>query len=559
MQREGLAESSDRAERFACKRSAPIVSDVKLRFFLARRGLFRACFLLALAAPLFAAPAVLDSELKIRNVLNTGVDSFRLVLNPADGALYYLKVNGDLYRVNLSNQAGASTSTLVYSKTDHGVGSAAGLAIGEDGTVYLTSNSVTTNHTVSTVTKGVRNATAGTRSWSILAQTVPIPGGARIFNHQMNAIVLSPDGKSVFVNIGARTDHGEIQTDDGAFPGLREVGLTTILLRLPSNGTNIVLPNDREQLRNLGYLYCEGLRNTYDLAFAPNGDLFGVENGPDRDMPEELNWLREGHHYGYPWRMGTEDNPQRFPNYNPAGDKLLNANYYAVSHNTYQNDPAFPAPPGPFTDPVINMGPDADSIRDPETGGVLNASAVGRTISTFTAHRCPLGLSFDHLGAFGSKFRGNAFAVSWTQGQPSGNTGSGPFNDASQDLLHLKLIFAGTNYQVQATQIASGFNQPVDTEIVGNKLYVLENGGSEGLWEISFPAAPLPLLTDASWSADQFFEVTLRGASQSNYVLEASPNLFDWVFLTNYTGGITPVIFREPASQVLRFYRARPR
>ena len=496
----------------------------------------------------------------MRNVLNTGPNSFRLVLNPADGALYYLKVNGDLYRVNLSPQAGASTSTRIYTQADHGVSSAAGFAIGNDGTMYLTSNYAITNHTISTVTKGVAGQN-GSRSWSILAETEPWPGGARIFNHQMNAIVLSRDGESVFVNIGARTDHGEIQTDGGVFPGVREVGLTTILLRLPANGTNILLPNDRERLRELGYVYCEGLRNTYDLGFAPNGDLFGVENGPDRDMPEELNWLREGHHYGFPWRMGTEDNPQQFAEYRPEEDKLLNQNYYAVSANTYHNDPTFPKPPGPFTDPVVNVGPDADSIRDPQTGAILNASSLGRTISTFTAHRCPLGLSFDRPGAFGSKFRGDGFAVSWTPGQPAGNSSSGPFNDASQDLLHLELTSLGTNYQLRATRIVAGFNQPVDTEIVGNKLYVLENGGTQGLWEITFPSAPVPLLTDASWASAQIFQLTLHGASQSNYVLETSPNLFDWFFLTNYSGANTPLLFRDPASvnENVRFYRAKPR
>jgi hypothetical protein len=539
--------------------SSNILGEVNLRPFLTWCRLFSVYTCLTFPALVFSAPAVLDSELAMRNVLNTGSGSFQVALNPDDGALYYLKVNGDLYRVNLSPQAGASTSTRVYTKTDHGVTSAAGLAIGSDGTMYITSNFVITNHTISTVTKGVL-AQNGARSWTILAQTEPWPGGARIFNHQMNGIVLSLDGESVFVNIGARTDHGEIQTDGGLFPGLREIGLTTILLRLPSNGTNILLPNDRERLRDLGYLYCEGLRNTYDLAFAPNGHLFGVENGPDRDMPEELNWLREGHHYGFPWRMGTEDNPQQFGDYNPEEDPLLNQNYYAVSHNTYQNDPTFPKPPGPFTDPVINVGPDADSIREPQSGRVLNASFFGRTISTFTAHRCPLGLSFDRAGALGSKFQADGFAVSWTPGQPSASDGSGPYFDPSEDLLHLELTSLGTNYQLQATRIVAGFDNPVDTQIVGNKLYVLENGGNQGLWEITFPSAPRPLLTDLSWASDQIFQLTLQGASQSNYVLETSPNLFDWDFLTNYSGENTPLIFRDPASstQNVRFYRAKP-
>jgi hypothetical protein len=30
------------------------------------------------------------------------------------------------------------------------------------------------------------------------------------------------------------------------------------------------------------------------MAFDPAGNLFGTENGPDRDMSDELNWLRPG-------------------------------------------------------------------------------------------------------------------------------------------------------------------------------------------------------------------------------------------------------------------------
>ncbi len=198
----------------------------------------------------------LDSELSIRNVMDTGSGSFRLVPNPVDGVLYYLKLDGQLYRVNPSATPGASTSTLLYTSADHQVTSAAGMAFGPDGSIYLTSNTPVSNntYTVSTVTKGIYDPISRTRTWSILARTVPYPGGNRIFSHQMNAILVSRDARSVLVNIGARTDHGEVQTDGGTFPGLREVGLTTVLLRLPIESSGLLLPNDREQLRALGYV-----------------------------------------------------------------------------------------------------------------------------------------------------------------------------------------------------------------------------------------------------------------------------------------------------------------
>jgi hypothetical protein len=270
--------------------------------------------LLASAYLLQSAPVALDSRIHIRHIMDAGTNSFRIVKDPRNDVLYYLKVNGDIYQVKLAPEGRTSTSKRIYRSTDHKVYSAAGIAIGGDGTIYLTGNEVITNHTIATVTKGIIDANTGKRLWSVLAQTEPYPG-LFFFNHQMNGIAISPDGGSLFVNIGARTEHGEVSDYDGLFPGLREVGLTTIILKLPASGENIFLPNDREALRAAGFLFAEGLRNTYDLAFAPNGDLFGTENGPDRDMPDELNWLREGHHYGFPWRMGTEDNPQRFPDH----------------------------------------------------------------------------------------------------------------------------------------------------------------------------------------------------------------------------------------------------
>ena len=92
-------------------------------------------------------------------------------------------------------------------------------------------------------------------------------------------------------------------------------------------------------------LYAEGVRNSFDLAFAGNGDLFATENSADRDNPEELNWIREGHHFGFPWRMGNLDNPQQFPAYDPSADLLLPSSFNAVRNGFYRNDPDYLSEP----------------------------------------------------------------------------------------------------------------------------------------------------------------------------------------------------------------------
>lgn len=167
------------------------------------------------------------------------------------------------------------------------------------------------------------------------------------------------------------------------------MGLTACILKLPTSGQNIVLQNDRTWLKEHGYIYTEGTRDTFDMAFDADGRLFGGENGPDRDTPEELNLLRPGGHYGFPWNIGGSSNPQQFPDYNPNTDRLLNPLFNAVKLGYYQNDPTFPpAPSIPMTGALRNFGPDADSFRGPN-GVLRDASDRGSSITTFTAHRSP--------------------------------------------------------------------------------------------------------------------------------------------------------------------------
>ena len=211
--------------------------------------------------------------------------------------------------------------------------------------------------------------------------------------------------------------------------------------------------------------------------------------GPDRDMSDELNWLRAGHHYGFPWRMGGADNPQQFPDYDPALDLLLDERFPTVQSGAYHNDPTFP-PPGDLTltEPLVNVGPDADSFRDPQDGQVRDASASGLTLSTFTARRAPLGLVFDRAGVLRAGYRGGGFVLGWTPGDPAGDSVPGPFKDASQDLLHLRRPPGGPErHGLSARRIVGGFDRPVDAELVDHQIFVLEWGGHQSIWEVTLP------------------------------------------------------------------------
>ena len=502
--------------------------------------------LFAAVIPLQAAPFALNTNLQIRLVMyttnSTGAHSTRIAKDPRDGLLYYLKDNGDIFRVTLMPGSG-STSTRLYGAGDHGIASSAlGMAIGPDGTMYVVGNTSTNsgNSNFVQVMKGIPNSSGG-RTWSLLAETEPYPRSRTAFDHLMSGIVVSSDGAWLYLNSGSRTDHGEVESAGGVYPNLRETGLTAKILRLPAKGSNLILTNDLTALRNTGYVFAEGTRNAFDLAFAPNGDLFATDNGPDRDMSDELNWIRQGLHYGFPWRMGGADNPQQFPGYNPTNDLLLDPRFIAVSSGAYQNDPAFPAPPTNFFEPVLNLGPDANSYRDPADGSLKRATNNNQTLSSVTAHRSPLGLVFDTGGAMAPPFQRHGFMLSWTQGDPNGDSVAGPFLDPSQDMLELDLTSLGTNYQGHFTRIVGGFSNPISASILGNRICVIEYGGDQGIWEVTFPPAPATITVSRagnnvviSWGvAGTLLQANVLSAVASWSVVPNAPNTHSGGTYTN--------------------------
>src|SRR5215472_9305324 len=125
---------------------------------LLRAGTLFACLLASIGIQ--ASPVALNTNLQIRLVLSATNNSqnVRLAKDPRNNQLYYLKINGDIYQVNLQPGNG-STSTKVYGAANHGLsGSVQGLAIGPDGTIYLVGNTTTNSSlTYARIAKGVPN------------------------------------------------------------------------------------------------------------------------------------------------------------------------------------------------------------------------------------------------------------------------------------------------------------------------------------------------------------------------------------------------------------------
>ena len=498
---------------------------------LRRLAAFAALATALAGQPLGAEPVPLGPDVSIRRLMTVGGNGVRLVTNPLDGSLYYLKGTGEIYRLTINLGTNTSTSTLLYTTSDHGLLSTIGFTIGPDGTIYVMGNQDVLESKTSRMrlVKGVLPA-AGPRTWSILAETVAYPRSATAYDHAFAGLLVTADGQFILVTSGSRTDHGEVESNAGSFPDTREVPLTAVVLKLPINAAGtITLQNDKAWLIANNYLFAEGVRNTFDLAYGPNGDIFGTDNGPDADYPEEINWLREGGHFGFPWRLGGLDNRTRFAGYNYASDTLWNPNWWSygrVLHEGkrfYDYDPEFPSPPPVMLEAIQNLGPDADSIRGPDDRTVRDAQSTGFAMHSITPHRAPLGIVFDTARALGGSYSGDGFFLSWTAGNAAGDSYNGPFLDASQDLVQLDNLARtadGQNYTANFRKVVSGFQNPIDAAVLQDKVYVLEYGAPNGIYELTFRRSTPASITREVWTG-------ISGTSLSNIPLGMAPSITD--------------------------------
>lgn len=102
--------------------------------------------------------------------------------------------------------------------------------------------------------------------------------------HQNNGLALGPDGR-IYLGMGTQTNADPKRED-----------------RL--NGTILAIDPQSKAVT----VFATGLRNPFDLAFSPSGDLFATDNGMDpplvKEAPEELLRVQEGSFHGHPYFAG---------------------------------------------------------------------------------------------------------------------------------------------------------------------------------------------------------------------------------------------------------------
>jgi glucose/arabinose dehydrogenase len=368
--------------------------------------------------------------LQVREVVKLGpadVDNqpIRVQSHPRTGLFYVLYKNGDLWQVDA--EKGSKRQVLepgaYFRKDAASYVQALGFHIAPNGLFYIVINErhdkekpkrahVALYRLTDTDGDGVP---AKATEWLAFDH----PWGIGPFNHGACKIATGPDGL-LYLSVGSRTDHGETgklaKKPDPDLDPNGETPLTACMLRL-----------DPKKEHPTPEVYCRGLRNSFGFDWDDQGRLIASENGPDADHPEELNWLREGKHYGFPYRFGNQALPM-YPDAVPAPEGLA------------------------FEKPIANLGPAGRPGADKEY--------------SFHPHCSPSGVAFYRKGTLPAKYEGGFFIARF------GNyLGKEP---VGFDLLHVRLVEKDGEWAAEMTTILEKLQRPIDVCQGKGKIYILE-------------------------------------------------------------------------------------
>jgi hypothetical protein len=254
------------------------------------------------------------------------------------------------------------------------------------------------------------------------------PYGVGGFNHGACRIAQGPDGK-IYLGSGSRTDHGEAGTEPNVSrlgeaphpdvpggPGMAGGEFTACILRFdPAKGQQV--PE----------VFSRGNRNPFGFDWDDKGRLIDAEHGPMADHPEELNHIRRGKHYGFPYVFGNND----MPDY-----------------------PDAPRPPRglKFEAPIRNVGP----------GGLLGQTPM----YSLTPHSAPGGMVFYRRGRLPRKYEKTFFLARF------GNLVN--YNRIGFDVLNIRLEEKEGKLTAHTERFLDRLGRPIDLCVRGGKLYVVE-------------------------------------------------------------------------------------
>jgi len=298
---------------------------MNLSGFRLRRFMFCQSILLALAtSPLFATPPQATPVERIRVPEGFQVEllysvplqekgSWVSMTHDPQGRLIVSDQAGPLYRVT----PGEHPEDTQVEQLEVRIGNAQGLLYTAESLYVMVNGKVAEGSGLYRL-----RDTNGDDQFDEVEFLKSIPG---LGEHGPHAVVLGPDGESLYICAGNHTKLPEVQSsrvprnwdEDHLLPRLWDAGGHAVGMLAPG-GWICRTDLDGKDLE----LVSSGFRNHYDLAFNPDGELFTFDSDMEWDIgtpwyrPTRVCHVTSGSEFG--WRSGTGKWPTYYPDSLPA-------------------------------------------------------------------------------------------------------------------------------------------------------------------------------------------------------------------------------------------------
>ena len=183
----------------------------------------------------------------------------------ASGRLLVAELGGRVWALQDQDGDGLADQPEVFAE---GLGELRGIAIGPGGRVYL-------------IERGRVSLALDDDGDGVADSVSPILRSLPSGLHASNAVAVGPDGR-LYIAIGSTCND--------------------CVERNPLSASVLVFDPATGEIR----VFAAGLRNPYDLVFAPDGVLWATDQGSQQPCasPDELNIITQGAHYGWPYCAG---------------------------------------------------------------------------------------------------------------------------------------------------------------------------------------------------------------------------------------------------------------